>query len=98
MFGTCGQKESPVGVDVSYSCLSDGSYPEIALFTDTGIQVSEEDDLVGSRDGRENVVELAVECFLDFIFSVEGGSVSTDNGCVLAVYQLDSESDEARVR
>lgn len=57
-----------------------------ALFRD----VSEEDDLVASLDGREDVAELTAKCFLDFILRVEGGSVSTDkDSSVSAVYQLD---------
>jgi len=72
--------ESPAGIDFSYSFVSDGSTQRSFFFSDPGIQVSEEDDHVVSWDDREDVVELAVVCFLDFIFRVEGGNVGFENG------------------
>lgn len=51
VFSTLGQEEDTIGVDISYTLLTDDAVPCFVIPTDSGIEVSKKDDFVFLWDG-----------------------------------------------
>ncbi|XP_072125838.1 sodium/hydrogen exchanger 2-like [Mobula birostris] len=70
---------------------------EPMIFPDSGIEVSRENDLVVVGSRGKDVVKLGVEVHFYFIFSVHSWSIDADDGGMLVLDKLDSQSHEMSI-
>ena len=70
----------PIAIAVAYTMLSDVAVPSLVILPYTSIEISKNDELLGSHSSDKRV-KFLIEFVLDFFWVGHGRSVGTYDGC-----------------